>query len=854
MISAWSIIVYSIRIFLMAYTFFIGSLSDSLLHAQQVPEPEQEETSVVQQEQEDNDQGIGDDEDEQEEPSAGPRVINDIIIEGAEHVPLDAILNRIPYQRGEVFDPTKSSMLIKNVYALRFFKRVQVFGENIGTDAMNLIVVVQEKKMVEGIVFKGNYHLPQKDIEKKISLKDIKSIDEEDLAQYVVLLKSMYAEKDYHNVEIRASLKGDEKTVSVLFDIKENHKSLVRRVFFKGNSYFTSKKLRSLIFTREEWLLGFLDRAGSYQPDAIEADKHVLENFYQSYGFLNARVVDVNVEIDDTREHINVTFYVEEGNQYTISEIKAPGNDIIDDDLLRSQLPVKVGDLYSKEKIRAAIEALRLFWGNYGYINADIEPSIQPNDDDKTVSIGFYTELGPKVYLDKINIIGNEKTHDRVIRRQLTLKEGGLLTNKDMEDSKNRVELLGYFDPRNGVSWKVRRINKNRVSLDLIVKEIKTGRIEFQMGFGGSQTDVSSPMESLSVKTGITDVNLFGRGIQLNLTGELSKEERNLLFNLTEPWLFDKPMSAGIDMFSRRSVYNEFSFLQKQELKEEITGGAFNVGFLSKSFYDALLGTKFGIEGVTYKNLPIVAANQGLDPAEAIELQSAFDKRFASGNFVWFSGQASKDTRNHPLHPSQGYQWYGQSKIAFSNGKHDAGKKGPAFGFLKVEADASWYTPIIGERDLVFCLHSHIGFIVPFHGRTVPFRELYNVGGPASVRGFTFGEIGPVLVSTSVPGKKNILGATRAFWLNAELAFPISRDFAMKGALFYDGGAGWATTDASEFSKERLRNNGFTYRHAIGFGVRLLRPTPVKIDYGIKLDPRRGESLTEIHFSAYHEF
>ncbi len=857
MISAQSRIVYCLRFFLIVLMVSVYPLD--LMYAQILADPanaqdfDDTEGIDTQEDDVDGDQSEQEEDDDREleeviEPIKTPKTIKNIIIEGVNHIPLEAVMRKIPYKVGEVFDKQKTNALIKNIYSLGYFKHVRVLGQTIDADTMNLIVVVQEKKFIEGVVFKGNVHLTEKDIKKKVNFSQLSAVDEEDLAKYVAILKKMYRDKDYHNVQIQASLQTDDNKATVVFDIKENHKSLVKRVFFTGNSYFTSKKLRSLIFTREDWLLGFLDRAGSYQPDAIEGDRHTIENYYQSNGFLNAHVIDVNIDMDAKRERVNVTFSIQEGEQYTISSIKVPGNELISEDILLAQLPVRVGDLYSKEKIRESMEVLRLLWGEYGYINADIEPSIQPDDDNKTVAIGFYSELGSKVYLDRINIIGNEKTYDRVIRRQLTLKEGGLLTTQAMDESKNRVELLGYFDTRNGVNWKINRIDKNKATLDLIVKEVKTGRLEWQLGFNGSPEDFSSPMKSLSLKMGASDTNLFGRGIQFNLNGEISKEERNILFNLTDPWLFDRPISAGVDVFSRRSLYDEFNFLEKNEIHEEITGGSINIGFLSQKLLDSLAGFKLGFEGVTYKNLPKVS-DQALTPEERIELQEILNKRFASGNFIWFGGQLSKDVRNHPLHPSRGYQWFGQTKIAFTNGNERR-----EFGFFKLDLDASWYSPLIGERDLVFCLHGHLGLVVPFKNRTIPFRELYNVGGPASVRGFLFGEIGPNLVSPLNPGKRNILGAQKAFWLNAELSFPISRDFSMKGALFYDGGAGWDTPDADEIAKIRLRNNSFSYRHAIGFGVRLLRPTPMKVDWGFKLDPRRGENRSEIHFSAYHEF
>lgn len=764
-------------------------------------------------------------------------------------IPDQAILNRVPYHVGDVFDPFLTNRLINNIYDLGYFNHLKVEAEYVGADGIIIYIVLQEKLLLEGVQFRGNKHLSETEVAKKIDFSKIMTVDEADLPKYVTILKGLYREKNYHNVQITARLDVTDGKATIIFDISEGYKSLVKRVLFKGNCYFSDKKLRSLLFTREDWIGGFLDRAGSYQPDAVESDKHVLENFYQSNGFLNARVYDVEITSGKTADDLIVTFHIHEGDQYTVSDVKVPGNELVAEEVLRNRLPIQPGQLYSREKVRATIEFLRLLWGEYGYINADIEPSIQPDENSKTVALGFYTELGPQVRVNRIRIRGNQKTHDKVIRRQLlgvgVLQEGGLLTTKAMEDAKTRVEQLGYFDQRNGVNWNIRRITREEVDLDLIVKEVKTGRADLQIGFGGSPRDISSPMESFSIKGILSDTNLFGRGILFNLSGEYSKEEQNLLFNLSDPWMFDRPIHGGVELFFKRSVYDEFTFIKGNNIHERIAGGSLNLGFMVRRFFDAIVASKLGVESVRYTKRPLVESSF-LTPDEILELQMIFDNRFASGEFIWLGGQISNDIRNHPLHPSRGYQWLASTKIAFP-GHHP-------FGFIKFDLDGSWYTPLIGERELVFGLHGHLGMIAHFKNSTVPFRELYNIGGPASVRGFLFGEIGPTWVSSTVPGKTNILGGTKAFWINAELVFPIAGDFSIKGAFFYDGGAGWDTPGADKISPVRLKNNSFNFRQAIGFGVRLLRPTPIKIDWGFKLDPRKGEAASEVHFTAYHEF
>ncbi|HEX2977664.1 MAG TPA: outer membrane protein assembly factor BamA [Candidatus Babeliales bacterium] len=783
------------------------------------------------------------------------RIIRSITVEGNSSVPSQAILSRIPYHEGQRFDPRKTNTLIKNVNDLNYFKNVQLYGEPVGSHEVDLFIVVQEKMKLAGVEYQGNKHLTLKEIEKKINFSKITSVDEMDLPRYIAIIKKLYRDKDYHNAQVTAQLQPVDGAARVIFTIQENNKTLVKRIFFSGNESVTDKKLRSLIYTREDWILGFMDRAGSYQPDMIEADKQVIENYYQSNGFLNARVISAQVQADAAQEEVMVTYCIQEGDQYTISDISVPGNDLISEEFLKSRLPIKECDLYSKEKIRETIEGLRLLWGDFGYIYADIEPSVKPNEETKTVSIAFYTELGSQVTLDSINIRGNEKTEDKIIRRQLVLQEGGILTTKGMDDSKQRVELLGYFDQRNGVNWKINRLGNDRASLDLMVKEVKTGRAEMNLGFGGSPRDVSSPIESLSLRAALSDTNLFGKGIQFALSGEYAKREVNFNFNLTQPWLFDRPIHAGIDIFTKRTSYSDFFFLEKSSIHENIVGGAFNLGFVSHRAFDSLWINRLIVEDVRYTNTAVDQRSNFINQAQKDELQGIINRRFQSGTFIGYALNITKDIRNHPVHPSNGYQWQVLTKTVFpSRTTHAPDTPLHGFGFFKADFDVSWYTPLIDERSLVFCLHGHLGLIAPFKHRTVPYRELYNIGGPASVRGFEFGEIGPQWVVPGLAGKSNPLGATKAFWINAELIFPISADFSMKGGIFYDGGAGWDTLDAAQISPANLRNNHFSYRHAVGLGLRVLRPTPIKVDWGFKLDRRKGEEATRVHFSAYHEF
>jgi len=788
-----------------------------------------------------------DKENEKESPSefAAIRRINQIIISGNKLTPASAILKYIPYKEGEIFDPRKSRELIRNLYfGLKRFHNITVEAETIGSNLVDIYVVLEEKHVIKEVQFKGNKQLTDKELTKAIELADVPALDKEELKILGQKIKKQYVEKGYHLVQIDTDLQIDTDGKAIAtFTITEGPKSVVKEVRFIGNESIPSKELRNIMITREEWLLSFLDKSGMYQDERIEADKHFISRYYQNKGFLQAKVTDVQIEMDK-RQRITLTYEIEEGERYKIGSVKAPGNELLPEEVLLSMLPVRQGQFYSPDRIANTIKVLERVWGNHGYIFAHIEPSIEPNEDTKTVDLAFYSELGNKIRLNKVNIRGNKKTRDKIIRRKIILEEGELITQRHMDISKNSVESIGYFDPRDGVNWKITRIGNDLADLDLILKEAKTGNFNIQMGFGGA--DFNSPASGLSVKGNLADTNLFGSGIQLNLDASWAKGEQTAAFRLAQPWLFDKPISAAIDLYHRRPSYDNFRNVRAVNAK--LTGGALSAGWITRSTYQILRDTQVlfstGVDSVKYEQPPFANIIGG-PPAVNNALQCILNKEFDPGTFAWIANYIEQNTLNHPIHTSRGHLWKIANKVAF-----------PTFndtiGFFKGTIEVHWFTPLIDEYDLIFHLHAFGGIVHPFSQHTVPYAELFHVGGQHSVRGYLFGQIGPRFAGDSI-------GASRALFWNAELVFPITGDMTLKGVVFYDGGAGLHNPFAKQCIDclevpNQLEGNNFDYRHSVGVGIRMLQPMPLKIDWGFKLDPRKGESASEVHFGMNYDW
>lgn len=786
------------------------------------------------------------------------RIIREIIIQGNEQVSQQAILNKIPYRKGQKFDPIKTRETIRNLYFdFKRFRTINIMAEPIDPDMIDLYIMVEEKIPLKEIIFEGNSAITEKEINEKVTALDTPAIDSEELKIFANSIKKLYLERGYYNATINPELNVDANGKgSVIFHIIEGNKSLVKRISFKGNCNVSGKTLRSIIYTREDWLLSFLDKSGTYLPERLEGDKHAIEMYYQSNGFLNAKVVAITPEMDACN-NFNILFEIQEGDLYRIGSVSAAGNDLICEEKLLQVIPIKPGDLYSREKIIDAIKNLELVWGSFGYMYAHIEPSINPNDETKTVDLAFHNELGNQITLGKLTIRGNKKTRDKIIRRQILFSEGDLLTNTRMEQSKERIQSLGYFDQREGVNWKIIRTGENNADLDLMLKEAKTGHAGFQLGFAGNPASIRDPLKGASLQLDVGDTNLLGTGIRANLNSRFSHEDFSLGFNITQPWLFDKPILGALDVYHKRLAYEDFNFTTP--VNEIDTGLTVTSGFVTQwndSFLrDTFIRGALGIDSIKYQPDPPKAHIMELQNPEKTFAEGQYNiilaKLFTPGNFGSFSLHVGQDKRNHPMHPTGGFSWLARAQTTFNFTNR-------CLGFQKYDIEGHWYTPLIGAYDLVFHLHAYLGIVAPLNDcKLIPYRELFHIGGPASVRGFLFGEIGPqfnVFDQISEGTRGDSIGGKKATFLNAELIFPITPDMNMKGVFFYDGGAGWDNPYVTNANRQFIRNNSFSYRHAIGFGIRIYQPMPIKIDWGFKLDPRKGEPAYEVHFNTAYEW
>lgn len=765
--------------------------------------------------------------------------IKKISISGNSLVATSAIKTKIPFEIGDPFDTRKTPSMIKAIYRLGYFTNVQVATENHPQAGIILFIIVTEKDRISALTFEGNSNYATEKLRKKLELSRIRTLDERELINIAEQIKKAYAEKSYHHAEVTGTLvSAKDGSKEAHFIIKEGATTTVKRVKFKGNSHIPDDYLRAQLFTREDWLLGIIDKSGTYHPDAVLQDRYTLENIYQSSGFLAARVTDV-VTDEKPDGTMNITFVIDEGEPYYISKIEAPGNDILSEQQILSAIPLYKGQLYSKNLIRSTMDKLRTIWGEYGYIYADVQPAIRPDEKTKTVEIAFHSDLGNCIHVNRIDIVGNHKTIDKVIRREILFDEGDLLTKNIMEESKRRLQLLGYFDQKDGVNWRIIKKDEETADLELFVKEVGTGRIMCQAGYG-MQNDSQSPTGGFSIGGSISNTNFRGSGIRYGLNGNYAVNSKAVDAFISNEWLFDRPISGSVNAYLRDSTYEDFEQTVDEPM-ERTAGGAIHTGFRVERLDFMHVGLALGHEDISYST-STRAKERFADSNMQRSLQLQIDRSFQPGSILWVGGNLSQDFRDHPTYPTTGYFWNFDTKIGLPYASS-------CFSFIKMGIDANWYTPLIQQYGLVFHIHGFGGLIERIKRRAIPYRELFHIGGPLSVRGFNYGQIGPQMLGSS-------LGGSRAFFVNFELLFPITSDGNMRGWLFYDGGTSWDTPDSSCIPPEFLSNNAFEYRHSVGFGFSVQSPQPIRVDWGFKLDrkKRRGENIMEVHFSSARAF
>jgi outer membrane protein insertion porin family len=724
--------------------------------------------------------------------SGGEDDIRKITVLGNVKVEEGVIRGVIKSREGGPFSIEQVREDLKSIFATGHFSDVQVDMKT-SPQGKEIIFIVVEKPSIKEVVITGNQKIKLEDIKEKVTLPLRSILNLEKVQENAEQIRKLYFSKGYYGVTVEPRVDYLETNEAIVrFQITEGPKGHIKKIVFKGNRRIDSSDLKKVMQTKASNIFSLLTKTGILDEDILKNDVQILTAYYIDHGFLDVKISEPKIDLRNPKR-IEIEIGIEEGPQYRMGTIDFKGVGLKEKEGLFRILKVKRNDVYSNSAIRRDINALTDHYANQGYAYAEISPETAVDSKSLTVNLNFEVDKKRLVYLEKINITGNAKTRDKVVRRELLLAEGELYDASKLSRSRDRLKRTGYFKE---VDLSTNRgSSEDKINLDLKVEETPTGSLSFGMGY--------STIESVVGMASISDRNLFGLGYQGSLRFRLGAETQDIRLSFTDPYFLGYPYSVGIDLYHEENdIFDTYAY--------KITGGDLRFG---KQLTD-----KLRVEAM-YKLEQVDVFDVTLDASQAVKDQRG--KTLTSA----LSLALIRDTRDDYFNPSRG----GRHSVFIQNA---GGILGGDNYFVKGMAETSWFFP--APLKTVLNLRGKFGFIQPYGGTEVPVYEKFFVGGLQTIRGFEYGMAGPL------DFQGDPLGANRMVVMNSELIFPLAREIGLRGAIFFDLGKGFDKTE-----------DMFPLRPAAGVGIRWFSPFgPIHIDIGFNLNRKKDEDSRVIDFTA----
>ncbi|MFA5181703.1 MAG: outer membrane protein assembly factor BamA [Syntrophales bacterium] len=717
-----------------------------------------------------------------------------ISFEGNKKIESSALNQVLKSTQGSMYSESGLADDIRAIYKLGYFDDV-VADVSETADGRVITFIVKEKGLITDIQIKGNKKLDTKDIEAALTFKTRQALNRDKITSSIEKVKTLYDNKGYYNAEITYTTEAiKEKDIRVIFTIKENDKTYVKKISFEGNQSYREKELKGLMKTEEQGFFHYFTDSGLLKKDDLKQDINKLNAFYLNNGFINAHVGDPNITFD--KKGIYIKIPITEGRRFKIGKV-----DIMGDTLktprseLMGKLNIRKQDNFDRGAIIKDIDLLTQTCNDEGYAYADVSPLTKVNDKDLTVDVIYQIKKGNTVYFNRISLSGNTKTRDKVIRRNLLIAEGDLYSSTNLKESYKNLMRMRYFEEVDFQSEK--GPDDTLADVNIRIKEKPTGMIS--MGAGYSALDKAMAMAQVSQE------NLFGRGQSLSLKANVGSVSTYYDLSFTEPWLFDMPLWSKFDLWNSSRSYDTYNLNTK--------------GFGSVFGYP--LWEKF--MGYVSYTLAFTDVTDVLSTASTYIQSQAGSSTTSSMGFT-----VSRDSTDDNFFPSTG------SKNAASI-LQAGGFLGGTTSFTKYTGTTAWYFPL--PLATVFDIRGRIGYLQANEGKPLPIYERYYLGGISTLRGLR--DVGP-----RDPLTNDLIGGTTMLCLNADFVFPLIKNAGMKGVVFYDTGNAWG--DSQSFGGYNLGD----MRQTAGAGIRWYSPIgPLRLEWGYVLDRKTGEDPSRWEFT-----
>lgn len=732
--------------------------------------------------------------------NVGTGKISDIKVEGNQRIESRTVISYLGLKPGDKFTQTDINNSLKNLFTTGFFADVKFLRQGNA-----LIIQVKENPVVSTVNFEGNSHIDTKDLEKELELKARSIFSRDKVQSDVQRILDIYHRSGRYRTSVEPKIiQQDQNRIDLVYEITEGTVAKVEKITFIGNEHFDNDTLRKSLRTEETRWYKFLSDNDKYDPDRLQFDQELLRRFYTKEGYADFQVKSANAELSADKDAFYLTFVVEEGPQYNFGDVKVV-NELADKEKLDVTpfITTKKNDTYDSSKVEDSVDAITRELGNHGYAFVDVQPKLDRNHATNTVNLSYLIKPGARVYVERINVTGNLRTLDEVIRREFRLKEGDAYNTALMQRSEQRINNLNFFEKVNVKNEPGSTPDKTVVNVD--VKEKSTG--EINLGAGYSTTD--GPLANF----GVSEHNLLGTGQELRTNFVLAAYRRSADVSFTNPYFLDRELAAGID------VYDDYQdFTRESSYISNVIGTNLHMSY---ALQEKLQHTVYYT--IHHNDISQVPA----DASRYIQEQAGNFLTSAVGHTIAY------DQRDNKQSPTKGY---------FASFTQEFAGLGGDDRYLKHEVKGSYYYPVAPKW--VFSMLGSGGYLYGINGQNIRITNRFFIGGD-DLRGFQNAGVGPRDKLTL-----DALGGNEYYEGTAELKFPIGlpEELGVSGAAFSDVGSLWHADDkgANVFDRN-------TPRMSVGVGLLWASPFgPIRIDFAdaIKKDHYDRTELFRFSFGT----
>ncbi len=714
-----------------------------------------------------------------------------IEVQGARRVSHDAIRQVMSTRQGEELDLMKIREDIKAISRMGYFRDVRIDSEEV-PDGYRLTVVVSEKPLVVSVAIEGNKDVEMTDLREALTVKERSLFQEDKVKESVSKLKEVCQNKGYYDAEVESLVSEDsEGAIRVTFRISEGTKLKIEKIHIAGNLFLSRKEILKAMDTAEEGFLSFITQSGVVKKDVLENDVRKIEAMYQNSGFLDSKVSDP--QFQRGKKGLVLTIRVFEGKQYRVGGIRFSGQSGIPEETLRKTVKLKIGDLFNREFLLTDLLALTTLVNDEGYAQALVSPALDKRKDYPVADVTYRFERGQKFRFGRVEITGNTKTYDHVVRRALEVADGMTYSATKLKESKENLTRSSYYkDVKIGTAPST---NSGEMDVKVEVQEGPTGTLSGGMGY--------SSLDKVFGVVQLSEVNLFGRGWRANLSTQFGARRTTFSFDFRDPHFFDTDYSLLFALYKTKLKYTDF--------EKDSRGGRLGIGYNLSRFVNASMSLYlddtqiFGLEG----EIPTTTVAKEID------------KGGQSTRSVVFS--LNRNTTNRFIDPSTG-------NAQMATLQYAGGPFGGDTQLVKYLLNAKAFYPV--TENTVFSASLLWGHVISTDGGwangEVPLFERFFLGGPYSVRGFRARSLSP-----TDPNTGERIGGNKELIANFEYQFPLAPDIGFKGVFFLDAGNSWVQ-GAWPFQEESLWVG-------YGAGLRWYSPMgPMRFEYGWNLNRPEG--------------